>query len=91
MRDGVTAVEEALDFVAAHKREDGYLVGGAFSLADLVAAAHLAPCIEPPHPDTRRPTPRPGSVERFLARWRAHPATEWVLEVYRRHRPPHDG
>jgi glutathione S-transferase len=80
-------VERALDFVAREAGPGGQLVGDAFSVADLTAAALLAPAVSPDHPDMALPQPRPAGVEAFLARWAAHPGAEWVREQYRRHRP----
>jgi glutathione S-transferase len=85
--DSIEATAHALDFVAKETQATGYLVGDAFSVADLTAAALLAPLVQPEHPDMRRPEPIPPRVQEFLARWASHPGTAWVLEQYRRHRP----
>jgi glutathione S-transferase len=76
----------ALDFVEKQVGPSGYLVGDAFSVADLCCASLLALLVDPRHPDMRRPQPMPASVQEFLARWSGHPATRWVLEQYARHR-----
>jgi glutathione S-transferase len=80
--------EAALDRVAAEVAGTGHLVGDRFSAADLTAAALLAPCANPDHPDMRRPEPRPPAIDAWLERWAGHPAVAWVHETYRRHRPP---
>jgi glutathione S-transferase len=82
------ATREALDFVAKQVDRTGYLAGDAFSVADLCAAALLAPLVGPGHPDMARPTPVPPRVQEFAARWAGHPAAQWVLAQYERHRPP---
>lgn len=85
--DGLRAAEEAFDRVAKEAAATGYLCGNHFTRADLVAAAHLAPCVGPPHPDTDAPRPRPKAMTAFLDRFAAHPGRAWVLEIYRKHRP----
>jgi glutathione S-transferase len=86
--DSMQATARALDFVAKETRATGYLVGDAFSVADLTAAALLVVLAQPDHPDMRRPEPIPPRVQEFLSRWASHPGVAWVLEQYRRHRPP---
>jgi glutathione S-transferase len=86
-REAEKEVERAFDFVAREAGPDGHLVGDAFSVADLTAAALLAPAVGPEHPDMALPRPRPAGVEAWLARWVAHPGAEWVREQFRRHRP----
>ena len=80
--------EAALDLVARETGASGQLMGDAFSLADLAAAALLAPLVSPEHPDMSQPHPRPPALEAFLARFASHPGAAWVREQYRRHRPP---
>ena len=77
----------ALDFVAREVGPSGYLVGDAFSVADLCCASLLAVLVDPPHPDMSHPKPMPARIEAFLARFAQHPAAAWVLEQYARHRP----
>lgn len=85
--DGEKAAQEAFDWVAKESKATGYLVGNAFSVADLAVASHLATCIDPPHVDMQRPQPAPQKMNDWLARWRAHPGAPWVMEMYRKHRP----
>ncbi len=78
--------ERALDFVAVGTAGRRFLVGDAFSVADLAAAALLAPLANPAHPDMRLPEPMPESVRALLARFSARPAIAWVRETYARER-----
>ncbi len=82
---------EGLDFVAKQAGRDGYLVGDRFSVADLTAAALLAPTCNPPDCAMTRPEPWPAGVERWLREWEDHPGTAWVLRTYREHRPKGEG
>jgi glutathione S-transferase len=75
-----------LDRVAEQSSQSGYLTAGTFSIADLAAAALLAPIANVQHPDMRRPQPMPSSVAALVARYATHPAIEWVNRVYNQHR-----
>ena len=88
VEDGYAAAAQALDFVVSQAGDDGYLVGGRFSVADLTAAALLAPAANPPDSPMTRPTPLSAPVAAWLDRWKDHPGTAWVHRQYRRHRPP---
>jgi glutathione S-transferase len=79
---------EALDFVAREVGPEGYLVGGSFSVADLACASLLSVLGTPPHPDMARPRPVPERMADLEASFAPHPAMDWVMEQYRRHRPP---
>jgi len=81
-------VRTALDRVEAQLQPSGYLVGDRFSVADLTAAALLAPLVLPSHmPGPSSDEIRlPAGLEEFRASLRAHPGFEWVNEMYRRHR-----
>lgn len=64
----------------------GYLVGSAFSLADLTAAALWSPLVMPsqfPYPLLR---PLPAAAEQWRAELLDRPGLRWVGEIYRRHR-----
>lgn len=80
-------IRSALDLIAAQAGAEGYLVGDRFTVADLAAAALLAPCCSPAHPDMEFPVPRPARVEAWLAEWSGHPGAHWVHRVYAQHRP----
>jgi glutathione S-transferase len=85
--EALKVTEAGFDFVARESGASGYLVGDRFSVADLAAAALLAPGVELDHPDMRKPTDTPPSIRAWLDRWRDHPGAEWVRDVYARHRP----
>lgn len=79
------AVETALARLEAELRPSGHLAGDAFSVADLTAAALLAPLLRPDaFPYALPPLVPP------LAAWRAslaeRPGFRWALETYGRHR-----
>ena len=65
-----------LDTVAERVKGTGYLVGDRFTVADLTAAALLAPLCDPAVEDMRRPAPRPPAMDDFLSRWQAHPGRD---------------
>jgi len=76
-----------LDEVAKQTADSGYLVGDTFTIADLTAAALLAPLGDVDHPEMAKPRPLPDAVARFLARYSDHAAIGWVRTMYARHRP----
>lgn len=81
-------VMQALDALEHHLSGDAsrYLVGDCFTLADLAAAAMLAPLIGPeesPWPDHH--VTEQHSVE-LRRQFRDRVAGEWVLRIYREHR-----
>jgi glutathione S-transferase len=88
VREAFAKTREGLDFVAKQAGPDGFLVGDAFSVADLTAASLLALCCDPPDCDMSRPRPTAECMKRWLAEWAEHPGTGWVLRMYREHRPP---
>ena len=78
-------VTDVLNRLATELQPSGYLVGDAFSVADLTAAALLAPLLRPPEFPYALPPLVPS-----LAAWRdalaAERASQWVYEMYRCHR-----
>jgi glutathione S-transferase len=78
--------QAGLDFVVSEAGPDGYLVGHTFTVADLTAAALLALTVWLPGTSMALPEPRAAVEDRWMARWACHPGTEWVKEMYRRHR-----
>jgi glutathione S-transferase len=79
--------EAALDETAKRVGASGQLVGGSFTVADLTAAALLAPLADVAHPDMARPQPVPERAAEFYARFEGRPALQWVSEQYAKHRP----
>ncbi len=82
-----TATREWLDRIAEQTKATGYLVGDTFTVADLTAAALLAPIADVAHPAMKRPRPIPQSVQDVLALNASHPAIVWANQIYDRHRP----
>jgi glutathione S-transferase len=84
--EGWRKTHAALDRIEAERAGRDYLVGDSFSVADLTAAALAAPLIQPPgFPYPVRTLPP--SLQAVRAELLAHPAADWMVEVYRRHRP----
>src|SRR5438552_7493246 len=79
-------VRVGLDRIVAEVGPSGYLVGDAFSVAVLTAAALLSPIVLPPEFPYPPPGPRPRHLTALRASLEGHPAFRWVLETYRRHR-----
>ena len=80
-------VDEYLNEIARTIKPTGYLVGSDFSIADLTAAALLAPLTIQTHPDMRRPQPIPQTMQSLLNAYAEHPTIEWVHRMYKQHRP----
>ena len=76
-----------MESIAKLTFKDRYLAGDSFSVADLTAAALLAPLIDPPHPDMKKPEPMPAKLAALTHKWHDHPAGRWALGIYERHRP----
>ena len=76
------------DRIEAERAGGDYLVGDRFSVADLTAAALVGPLFDPPefpwHPKGDMP---PGLV-RESAELSEHPAAQWALRTYSKHRLP---
>jgi len=80
------AVMEALDRIARELQPSGYLVGEAFSVADLTAAALLSPLLQPAELQYPLTVSLPHSLRQYRDGLARHPAAQWSLEMYRRHR-----
>ncbi|HET6448808.1 MAG TPA: glutathione S-transferase family protein [Conexibacter sp.] len=76
----------AMDRIEAEIGPSGYLVGDAFSIADLTAAALATPFVRPPERQYLPPEPPPEPLRSFGQQLEARPAGRWVLDIYRRHR-----
>lgn len=79
-------VRSGFDRVEAALGASDYLVGEAFSVADLTAAALLAPLVRPPGTIWATLGAFPASVEEFALSLEGRKASQWVLEMYARHR-----
>jgi glutathione S-transferase len=75
----------AMDRVEAELEPSGYLVGEAFSVADLSAAALFTPLLAPPGRQYAPTTVVP-EVKVLREELMARPGGEWVSEMYARHR-----
>jgi glutathione S-transferase len=78
-------LEAALDRLEREIGPAGYLVGHAFSVADLTAAALLVPLTAPAEFPYAFP-PIPAATREFQARFAARPGVAWARDMYRRHR-----
>jgi len=81
-------VRAALDRIERERDGRPHLVGDAFSVADLTAAAMLSPLLQPPELQYPHGIELPPYLDEYRATIAAHPAAEWALGVYRRHRGP---
>lgn len=79
-------VVEALDRIERERAGRAYLVGDAFSVADLTAAALLNPATQP----VQIQYPLQVELPDYIQQWRAdllkHPASQWALGIYAKHR-----
>jgi glutathione S-transferase len=77
--------DAAFDRLEREIQPSGYLAGGAFSVADLTAAALLSPVTFPreyPYPTP----PWPKAAQELQERYRKRRGFEWATEMYRHHR-----
>ncbi|HET7054669.1 MAG TPA: glutathione S-transferase family protein [Solirubrobacterales bacterium] len=65
-----------------------YLVGDAFSVADLTAASLFYPLVAPEGAPLPADQPMPEPFERFRAPLRERRGFKWVADMFRRHRKP---
>jgi glutathione S-transferase len=73
----------ALDRIETERNGDDYLVGDAFTVADLTAAALLYPLAWPGEFQYDFPDPPPSE---FRDSVRDHPSVTWIGDIWRRHR-----
>ena len=81
-----TKILTAMDRLEAEVGPSGYLVGDAFSVADLTAAALTTPLVRPPERQHLPPIAYPEPLKSFADEIAARPVGLWVLDIYRRHR-----
>lgn len=88
LEEGNALTRQAFDFVAAETCDTGYLVGDRFTIADLTAAAILAPSVQLDYVDMMKPRPVAPSVQAYLDLFADHPGAHWVKAIYEKHRAP---
>jgi glutathione S-transferase len=79
-------VNAALDRVEQERQGRAYLVGDAFTVADLTAAALLSPLLQPPEIQYPLRVELPPYLQDYRATLLQHPAMQWAADVYRLHR-----
>lgn len=78
----------ALDRLEAELGDGEYLVGDAFTVADLTAASLFYPLVLPEGGPLPSDQPSAEGLERFRAPLKERRGFEWVREMFRRHRKP---
>ncbi len=79
-------VNAALDRIEQERQGRPYLVGDAFTVADLTAAALLSPLLQPPEIQYPLRVELPPYLRDYRATVLRHPATQWAAGIYRLHR-----
>ena len=79
-------VNAALDRVEQERQGRRYLVGEAFTVADLTAAAMLSPLLQPPEIQYPVRVELPPYLQNYRATLLRHPTARWAAEIYRLHR-----
>lgn len=79
-------VAAALDRIERQRQGRAYLVGDAFTVADLTAAALLSPALQAPETQYPLQVELPAYLREYRDAVRAHPAAQWALGIYRQHR-----
>ena len=79
-------VNAALDRIERERQGRAYLVGDAFTVADLTAAALLGALLQPPEIQYPLRVELPPYLQDHRATLLRHPATEWTAGIYRLHR-----
>jgi glutathione S-transferase len=81
-----TTVNAALDRIEEERQGRAYLVGDAFTVADLTAAALLGALLQPPEIQYPLQVELPPYLEDYRATVLRHPAAQWAAGIYRLHR-----
>ena len=76
----------ALDRIEQERQGRAYLVGDAFTVADLTAAALLGALLQPPEIQYPLRVDLPPYLQDYRATLLQHPATQWAAGIYRLHR-----
>ncbi|HEY0803075.1 MAG TPA: glutathione binding-like protein [Steroidobacteraceae bacterium] len=80
------AVSAALDRIEHERQGRAYLVGDAFTIADLTAAAMLSALLRPPGIQYPLQVELPPYLQDYLATVLRHPAAQWAAGIFRGHR-----
>jgi glutathione S-transferase len=76
----------AMDRLEAELGGRDYLVGDAFTVADLTAASLFFPIVRPDEAQYPAPEPLPEAIVERREELAPRPGFGWVQEMYRRHR-----
>jgi glutathione S-transferase len=79
-------VNAALDRIEQERQGRPYLVGDAFTVADLTAAAMLGALLQPPEIQYPLRVELPPYLQDYRATLLQHPAAQWAIHMYRLHR-----
>jgi glutathione S-transferase len=79
-------VAAAMDRIEQYREGRRYLVGDSFTVADLTAAALLGALLRPPELQYPQHADLPPYLTEYRNGLLRHPASEWALGIYRRHR-----
>lgn len=80
------AVRAALDRIEQERRGGAHLVGDAFTVADLTAAALLSPLLQPAEIQYPLRVELPPYFQDYRSSLLQHPAMQWAAGMYRVHR-----
>jgi glutathione S-transferase len=83
---GIARTREALALVARRAGADGYLVGDAFTVADLTAASLLSVALFPKESPVPVHEPRSPVLAGWLEHFAREPGIAWVAGAFRKHR-----
>ena len=79
-------VDAALARIEQERQGRAYLVGDAFTVADLTAEAMLGALLQPPEIQYPLRVELPPYLQDYRATLLQHPATQWAAGIYRLHR-----
>jgi glutathione S-transferase len=79
-------VAAALDRIEHERQGRAYLVGEAFTVADLTAAALLGALLQPPEIQYPLQLQLPPYLEDYRTKLLQYPAVQWAAGIYRLHR-----
>jgi glutathione S-transferase len=79
-------VNAALERIERERQGGPYLVGDAFTVADLTAAAMLSPVLQPGEIQYPLRVELPRYLQDYRATLLEHPAMQWAAGIYRLHR-----